>query len=394
MQLSETIKLYLTQEQRSLVVATMNEYIRVVNSLVSLATSGTSIRKYTSKNVESGLPSVLEAQAIRDAKSIVAKYEKELAKSKRLAKRKNKEVKEPRVPVLKRPCCYVNNQNWKINGNCIEFPVRENDKTRRISVKSSITERQKNLINGSKLGTLRIVYKGRKIVAQVVYEDADAEPVESDVVMGVDLGIKCPAVSYTSNGKVKFFGNGRKNKFIRRRFNSLRKKLQKSKLLKAVKRMSDKEQRIMRDIDHKTSRNIVNEAIAHNVSTIKLERLENIRSTTRTSRKNNHSLHTWSFYRLMQYIAYKAKRVGITVEFVNPAYTSQTCPKCGRVHHANDRTFICECGYRVHRDLLGAINICNSTEIVGADNGRRSAQETTRSVLRLGNGIPVPCATS
>lgn len=394
MQLSETVKLYLTREQRSLVVATMNEYIVVVNSLVSLATSGTSIRKYTSKNVESNLPSALEAQAIRDAKSIVAKYEKELAKSKRLAERKGMEIKEPRVPVLKRPCCYVNNQNWKINGDYIDFPIRENDKTRRISVKSSITARQKDLFDGSKLGTLRIVYKGRKIVAQVVYEVAEAEPVENGNVMGVDLGIKSPAVSYTSTGKVKFFGNGRKNKFIRRRFNSLRKKLQKAKRLKAVKRMNDKEQRVMRDIDHKTSRSIVNEAIAHNVSTIKLERLENIRSTTRTSRKNNHSLHTWSFYRLMQFIVYKAKRVGITVEFVNPAYTSQKCPHCGRVHHANDRTFVCSCGYRVHRDLLGAINICNSTEIVGAGNGRRSAQETIGSVLRLGNGIPSTCATS
>ena len=212
--------------------------------------------------------------------------------------------------------------------------------------------------------------------------------------MGVDLGIKVPAVSYTSDGKVKFYGNGRKNKFIRRRFNSLRKKLQKAKRLKTLKRMNDKEQRIMRDVDHKVSRSIVNEALERDVLTIKLERLANIRSTTRTSRKNNHSLHTWSFYRLMQYIAYKAKRVGITVEFVNPAYTSQTCPKCGRVHHAKDRAYVCSCGYRVHRDLLGAINICNSTEIVGADNGRRSAQETTRSVLRLGNGIPITCATS
>ncbi|RGF50754.1 transposase, partial [Coprobacillus sp. AF37-2] len=50
----------------------------------------------------------------------------------------------------------------------------------------------------------------------------------------------------------------------------------------------------MKDIDHKLSREIVNTAKTHDVSVIKLERLQNIRSTTRTSRKNNHSLHTWS----------------------------------------------------------------------------------------------------
>lgn len=62
----------------------------------------------------------------------------------------------------------------------------------------------------------------------------------------------------------------------------------------------------MKDIDHKISREIVNTAKKHKAKVIKLERLENIRSTTRTSRKNNPSLHTWSFYRLAQYIDYKA----------------------------------------------------------------------------------------
>ena len=47
----------------------------------------------------------------------------------------------------------------------------------------------------------------------------------------------------------------------------------------------------MRDIDHKLSHDIVETAVAHNVKIIKLEQLSNIRSTTRTSRKNNHSLH-------------------------------------------------------------------------------------------------------
>ena len=84
----------------------------------------------------------------------------------------------------------------------------------------------------------------------------------------------------------------------------------------------------MKDIDHKLSREIVSTAKTHDVSVIKLERLQNIRSTTRTSRKNNHSLHTWSFYRLATFIEYKAKLAGIEVEYVDPAYTSQICPIC------------------------------------------------------------------
>ncbi len=378
MQLSETIKLYMTKEQKAIVVMAMDEYISTVNSLVSVATNGTSISQYTTADVEANLPSALTNQCIRDAKSIVNKYNKECrkvsAKNKKLAKQKsNVTIKEPTIPVLKKPCLYVNNQNFKYKDNCIEFPILINGKSKRISIRTSITDRQKSVLADSKLGTMRIVYKGSKIVAQIVYEIAEPEYSDDGNVMGIDLGIKCPAVSYISDGRVKFYGNGRKNKYMRRRFKYIRKKLQKAKHPEAVERINNKEQRIMKDIDHKLSHDIIETAVSHNVKTIKLERLANIHSTTRTSRKNNHSLHEWSFYRLAQYIEYKAKLAGIKVEYVNPAYTSQKCPVCGHVHHANDRNYTCKCGFHIHRDLLGAMNICNSTEYVGDSNIRHTA---------------------
>lgn len=378
MQLSETVKLYMTREQKTLVVMDMSEYISTVNSLVSVAVNGTSISKYTTADVSANLPSALTNQCIRDAKSIINKHTKAVrkadSKNKQLEKRGSDiRVKEPTVPTLKRPCCYINNQNFKIKDNCIEFPVLINGKSKRISVYTSMTDKQKAIFANAKLGTMRIVYKGSKIVAQIVYEVAEPAYSDEGNVMGVDLGIKCPAVSYISDGCVKFYGNGRRNKYMRRHYKHLRKKLQKAKHPEAVERINNKEQRIMKDIDHKLSHDIVETAVIHNVKTIKLERLANIRSTTRTSRKNNHSLHTWSFYRLAQYIEYKAKLAGIKVEYVNPAYTSQTCPVCGHVHHANDRNYTCKCGFHIHRDLLGAMNICNSTEYVGDSDIRHTA---------------------
>lgn len=378
MQLSETIKLYMTKEQKSLVVTTMNQYINTVNSLVSIATNGTSISKYTTANVNASLPSALTNQCIRDAKSIVNTYNKNCrkisVKNKKLSKQKSSiTVKEPTIPVLKKPCCYINNQNFKIKDNNIEFPVLINNKSKRISIHTSMTDNQKLIFANAKLGTMRIVYKGNKIVAQIVYEVAEPEYTDDGNVMGIDLGIKCPAVSYISDGSVKFYGNGRKNKYMRRHYKYLRKKLGKTKKLDAIKRINNKEQRIMKDIDHKISHDIVKTAVSHDVKVIKLERLANIRSTTRTSRKNNHSLHIWSFYRLAQFIEYKAKLAGIKVEYVNPAYTSQKCPVCGNVHHANDRNYTCSCGFHIHRDLLGAMNICNSTEYVGDSNIRHTA---------------------
>ena len=378
MQLSETVKLYMTKEQKSLVAMAMNEYISTVNSLVSVATNGTSISKYTTSDVDAALPSALINQCIRDAKSIVNKYNKDRRKvsikNRKLTKQKsNITIKKPTLSVLKRPCCYVNNQNFKIRDNCIEFPVLINGKSKRIAINTPITDKQKQIFANAKLGTMRIVYKSNKIVAQIVYEVIEPEDTGDGNIMGIDLGIKCPAVSYISDGSVKFYGNGRKNKYMRRHYKYLRKKLGEAKKPKAIKRINNKEQRIMKDIDHKLSHDIVEAAVFHNVKVIKLERLANIRSTTRTSRKNNPSLHTWSFYRLAQYIEYKAKLAGIKVEFVNPAYTSQRCPICGHVYHANDRNYTCSCGFHIHRDLLGAMNICNSTEYVGDSNIRHTA---------------------
>lgn len=362
MQLSETVKLYMPKTEYTLVRNTMDTYIATVNSIVSDAVNGKDISKLTTKIVEANLPSVLTNQCIRDAKSIFKKYSKALCKAK-----KGKDVK---VPVLKRPCCYVNNQNFKINGNNLEFPVRINGKTQRLSVCTRMTDGQRAIFSASKLGTMRIVLKGKNVVAQIVYEIGESECSDDGNYMGIDLGIKCPAVSKCSDGSVKFYGNGRKNKAMRRHFATKRKKLQKAKHMDAVKHINNKEQRIMKDIDHKISHDIVETAVTHNVKVIKLEQLQNIRSTTRTSRKNNHSLHNWSFYRLTQFIEYKAKLAGIKVLYVNPAYTSKRCPVCGNIHHANDRDYVCKCGYHIHRDLLGAINIRNSTEYVG---NRRTA---------------------
>ena len=370
MQLSETIKLYPTKEQEALIQAAILEYISIVNSLVSDATNGTNINKYTSSNVNANLPSALKNQCIRDAKSIVKKHykacNKAVLKNRTLTKRGNiLKVTAPHLPILKKPCCYINNQNFKVKESDIEFPVMVNGKSKRLSVKTKMTEKQKTIFNFHKLGTMRIVVKNNILIAQIVYETAEPEIATEGSILGIDLGIKCPAVSYCSDGSIQFYGNGRQNKYMRRHYRYLRKKLQKKKSLKAVKRINNKEQRIMKDIDHKISCQIVKTAIKHNVNIIKLEQLQNIRSATRTSRKNNPSLHTWPFYRLAQFIEYKAKLAGIRVEYVNPAYTSQKCPVCGDIHHANDRQYICDCGFRIHRDLLGAMNICNSTEFVG-----------------------------
>lgn len=363
MQKTIQFKLLPTPEQEILINTTCKEYITTVNSVVALCVKENKSLKLTSKDVFVSLPSTLRCQAIRDAKSVYHKYTKNVNKAEWIKpKYPDKKVKPIVVPVLKKPVAIWNNQNYSVSETSIAFPVLIDGECHRISISALIPTDMYDSLSTHKLGTLRITNKSGKYIAQVAVEQ-ELEQSTDTGIMGVDLGLKCPAVCATDTGKVKFIGNGRKNKFIRRRFSSKRKKLGKRKKLNAIRKLSNKEQRIMRDIDHKLSRQIVNFAINNNIGTIRLETLANIRKTTRTSRKNNHTLHNWSFYRLAQYIEYKAALAGITVEYVNPAYTSQCCPVCGAHHHADDRKYECSCGYHGHRDIVGAINICKSTPV-------------------------------
>ena len=442
--LTTSLKLELNSSDEHLLRAEMEKYIACVNSLVALHLSGTSIQKFSSKDVVAELPAAVKNQAIRDAKSVLQRYAKKQWKVERKrawfaeqGKTPKRPIRDAKVPILRRPVLFVNNQNFKIdlNAKTVSFPLfRDGEtaprKTTRNSVQkvirvATVTPHQREILTMTPhLSTLRIVIKGDKLLAQVGYAVEEPEAAELDVlladpntlVMGVDLGIKCPAVSYSTDGKVRFFGNGRENRYKRRKFYARRKKLQKAKKLRAIKRISDKEARFMRDRDHQVSRAIVNEAIRQGAKVISLEDLDGIRegctksTPTRKSRKNadkpkvdlvaknagesvqlelfsesetmtkkqrrkarklskkqivarrknNRSLNSWSFYRLTKFIEYKAALAGILVIRVDPYKTSQRCPSCGEAHKAKDRKYVCECGFYAHRDVVGAINIARN----------------------------------
>jgi IS605 OrfB family transposase len=360
-QITTQVKLLPTSEQIILLKNTMQEYINAANNIVNDYVVSDNTIKHTSKSVIANLPSALKNQAIQDAKSIFKKYTKNLKTN---AKKETDKQQEIKVPILKKPIAVWNNQNYAIKFGYITFPIWLNGKATRILVKAVITDYQANLIT-NQLGTLRITKKLGKYIAQIAVE---VEPIVSfgTVVMGVDLGLKIPAVAVTQNSKTKFCGNGRQNKYYKRKHRATRKKLGKLKKQKAINTLDNKEQRWMQDTDHKVSRQVVNFAKENNVSVIRLEKLSGIRQTARTSRKNEKNLHSWSFYRLANFIEYKAILEGIKVEYVNPKYTSQTCPACGKKNKAKDRKYQCvKCGYKKHRDQVGAINIISAPVVSG-----------------------------
>src|SRR5699024_3458090 len=294
------IKLLPTKEQAVILTEMSRTYISAINNLVSEMVKEKKNTKKTSKNIDVSLPSAVKNQAIKDAKSVFKKVKKRRFET---------------VPVLKKPMCIWNNQNYSFDFTHISLPIMIDGKAKKTPIRALLIDKNNRNFDllKHKLGTLRITKKANKWIAQISVTIPTTQKTGLKV-MGVDLGLKVPAVAVTDDEKVRFFGNGRQNKFKKREFRSVRKKLAEKKKLNAIRKINNKEQRWMEDKDHKVSRAIVNFAMENKISVIRLERLANIRQTTRTSRKNKNNLHTWSFYRLSQFIEYKAKLEGIKVE--------------------------------------------------------------------------------
>ena len=69
-------------------------------------------------------------------------------------------------------------------------------------------------------------------------------------------------------------------------------------------------------------------------------------------------LNSWAYYQLQQFVDYKAQLAGVPVQYIEPAYTSQTCHKCGCIGNRNGKVFKCpHCGYTGHADVNASWNI-------------------------------------
>ena len=191
--------------------------------------------------------------------------------------------------------------------------------------------------------------------------------------LGVDLGIV--SIATTSDG-TRHAGRGLNRYRARQR--ALRTKLQKQRtksVRRLLKRQRRKEARFARDTNHVISKRIVTEA-ERTGRGIALEDLTGIRGRVRWRKPQRVTLHTWAFAQLGQFITYKAKRAGVPVVFVDPAFTSRTCADCGHVDKANrvsQAKFVCRsCGVVAHADRNASRNIARRATVAW-DAGRQSS---------------------
>ena len=187
--------------------------------------------------------------------------------------------------------------------------------------------------------------------------DADSpEKAEDANVLGVDCNVD-DQIAVTSTGR--FVGNADYLNHERREFEKRRGELQQTGSRSAhltFHRIGDRFGRWSEDYLHRCSKEIVAEADRHDCTHIAFEDLEQIRDRISDGKK----FQQWAFGALQEQVENKAQMVGIVVEKVEPAYTSQQCSRCGCTLDENrdGQHFAClDCEYTANADYNAAKNV-------------------------------------
>jgi putative transposase len=192
-------------------------------------------------------------------------------------------------------------------------------------------------------------------ISVTVPEEPEMIPYTS--VIGVDRNTTGHIVvtANPANGQVRKFG--KKALHIHTKYRNIRRRLQKIGNYHKVKLMRNRENRIVKDLNHKISKELVSMAKVQHAALV-FEDLNGIRNTKKQNRSFKPSLHSWSFYQLQTFVEYKAKLLGVPVIYVDPAYTSQDCSICGERGQRYKKDFKCPaCGHVDHADVNAAFNI-------------------------------------
>lgn len=255
---------------------------------------------------------------------------------------------------------------------------------RRIAVSLLPGDHQRRILrSGAPTEAELLCRKGQWYFNLVVASD-DAPVMASGPVMGLDVGENNLAAASTG----KLWG-GEALRHRREKHLALRRRLQSNGSQSArqrLRKISGKEMRRVKQINHETSKAVLTEAIQHGVARIAMEDLTHIRDRIKAGKRVRGRLHRWAFRQLQSFVEYKARAAGIEVVYVDPAYSSRTCSCCGSLGRRARHRFVCEqCGLRAHADLNASRNLAR----IGGTAVLPRAAVNTPDVENVGREIHV-----
>jgi putative transposase len=167
----------------------------------------------------------------------------------------------------------------------------------------------------------------------VSYKEPPAHPPVQ--VIGVDRNTNGHVVVASNLSTGKVLKLGKECLHIHTKYKQMRRRFQHQGKLTLVKKLKDRESRIIRNINHHISKALV-QAARDSKAVLVLEDLKQIRQTARCRKRQRYFLNSWSFHQLSMMVEYKSKKLGVPIAYVAPQYTSQRCSRCGHID-ANNR---------------------------------------------------------
>ena len=257
------------------------------------------------------------------------------------------------------------NNGFDLCGNTLSLSLGILDHKRRPPLVVTLDK-----VPAGKVKEVELVYdRGLKLCLSYDDERTPAKNTHSGVC-AVDLGEIHTLAAYADNGE-SLIVTGRLMRSYHRFRNKKLAELQRlmsrckkgsrqwKRYNKAKAVLLSKSEAKMKDALHKTTRAFVAWALENRIKTVVVGEVEGVQRHTKGKKhkKVNQKLSNWSFGRINQQLQYKLEAFSIKKEAQNEAYSTQTCPVCGRRKKPNSRNYVCRCGYACHRDIHGARNI-------------------------------------
>jgi len=286
--------------------------------------------------------------AIQNRDKLSSKYVKQIGLKSAISNQILRKYGRSKAKKISRVKLTVPNQSIQLIEDVIKIPCLKVEFDHRIPVLFS------------KINQIEIGPEYYYISVQV--EEPDIQ--KTDQYIGVDLNTTghCAVVANPATGKVLKLG--KQANHIHQKYKNTRKKLQKKQKGTKLKTIRRRERNIVKDLNHKISKKIVAYA-KENKCNIKLEDLTGIRKNKKQAKSFKYALNSWSFYQLKTMIEYKANLQGVRVDYIDPAYTSKSCSRCGLIGNRSDKDFKCSCGHVSHADVNAAFNIAK--RVVGIE---------------------------
>ena len=264
-------------------------------------------------------------------------------------KKAHKKKPHTKKPYISRNHFIMDNQSYKIEYDTIRIPT-EPRKYIFIRLTRYVLEKIKNM----KLGNITIT--DDKLIISYSKEVPEQKLVN---FVGIDRNLN-NATTYDSKGNNITYDLSKAKRIIttysivkskfRRNDSRIRKKI--------FQKYGKLQKNRVHNILHYTSKKIVSQN-----SGIIMENLKGIRKLYRKGnwqgRKYRRRMNSWSFYELQRQIEYKARWLGLPVEYVRAGGTSTKCATCGsrQVPEEHRLMFCPTCKRSVDRDINAARNI-------------------------------------